>query len=148
MSKIRTISTLTLGAAMVTGSIYLHNDRFSNESIWRRQKGVIERVSLGNPDENKRLYEELRQEIAKLPGSNTDRCKFEVDYRLKIEPDRVDEMSKESFDPYHKCATFEQVKDTMSTWQGWIGAIGLIPLIAGISGIPSLFRRRSKFGSG
>lgn len=145
MSRTTAFGTLIIGGAMVASSYYFYNQKFSNESIWKRQIGVIERVSFGNPDQKKKNFDELRKSLNQIPRSNYKRCRFEIDYQLKMEPHTKDEILNKNFDTYSKCTVFEISKDFFSSWQGWIGLVGLVPLFVGLSSIPDLFRKKLKF---
>ncbi|MBN1169458.1 hypothetical protein JXA56_00360 [Candidatus Micrarchaeota archaeon] len=147
MSKLKSSFAMAVGAAAIGTTVYFHQEKYSSESIWRRQKGGIEKVTLSNTEANKLRYEQLKKGLDDLKGAGTEeKCKFELKFAAMLEKrsDKAAEeyLNRKSYNPYLECQCFERIKETGSNWKGWIGIAGLAVFISGLVSFIESLRKR------
>ena len=136
-----------VGAGAIAASIHMHNDNYSLESVWKRQKAKIELFALPMSKSKERRFEQLKEGLSKVENEGPEeRCKFEVQFSALVEKGTETAAKKylktKGYDPYHECTQFERMKDTVSEWKGWVGIAGAIMIMAGIGAFIESFRRR------
>jgi len=160
------------GGLVITGAaVHDYATRYSNDSIWTRQKAQIERLyhpgqtrfgrlSPQQAEELKTLrLEELRAGISRLEGaSREERCVFDKHFHARLgaktEQEAAALVANESYEPYGECKSSEQLKDTATKWYTLAGLaailVGAFSLIASFVGgrqsslAPELQKKRKK----
>ena len=147
MARFKSLMAAAVGAGAIAASIHMHNDKYSVESVWKRQKEKIEIFALPMSTSKERRFEQLKEGLSKVENADPEeRCKFEVRFSALVERGTETSVKKylktKSYDPYHECTQFERMKDTASEWKGWVGMAGALMLMAGIASFIDSFRKR------
>ncbi|MBU0527376.1 hypothetical protein KKE92_02760 [Candidatus Micrarchaeota archaeon] len=147
MGRKVSIILMTAGALAITAAVHVHQKEFNNESIWQRQRPLIERVSSGNQEKAQLNYQKLRTGLTALQNSSdTERCKMENRFKLTLE--RGDESAAQHeimnghFEPHSDCSLSSRLKDESTKEHGIVGLGGAFVFFLGAISFVASFRRR------
>ncbi len=151
MGRKGSVILMTVGALAIGAAVHVHQKEFSNESIWQRQRPLIERVSSGDREKTRLNYQKLRTSLTALNNSSdTERCKMENRFKLTLErgdAEAQDEIMNGHYEPHSDCSLSSRLKKESTQEHGIVGMGGAAVFILGaISFIASFRRRRLHLG--
>ncbi len=148
MKKVSATAFLAAGMISLGGAAHYHNTRFSNSSIWNRQRPFIESKFHADPAKEQKAFDSLRKGLKQLgDGAIEKRCKFETNFSTLVhykgdESKAKREIMNKSFEPYENCKESNRVFHTATRWFSIVGIASTI--IGAFSLVASAFRRKKE----
>lgn len=129
----RTIAAILIPVGVV-GMVMAYSDyssKFDNESIWARQKTLLEHYVKEVPARKQKL-DELRSGIKNQESSSRkEKCAFELEFETVVRHngDKLaakDEREMKSYEPNVECNTSVQLKESVYNYNAIGGALAFI----------------------